>query len=64
MAKGLRFPTNAFCVPDRCIAVDKNGVAWVIDPATGTIEVAKIITEDKKPAVKKKRSTLPFSKRR
>lgn len=58
MAKknGLRIDINAGVYRERCIVIDKAGVPWVIDPESGTLALAVIVTEDdKQSAVKPKK---------
>lgn len=55
MAKqGIKLSDYSFA--ERRIAFDKSGVPWVIDPEAGTIQLAKVVTEDdKQSAVKPKK---------
>ena len=37
------------------IVFDHNGVPWVVDPENETIQLARVIHDDLKPAVKKRK---------
>jgi hypothetical protein len=51
--KGLQFEATVF--ERRSIAIDQNGVPWVIDPDTASIFPAKLEDNGKQSAVVKKK---------
>lgn len=50
---GLNFGDTRY-FDQRAIAIDTNGVPWVIDPESGSVFPAKLV-EDKQSAIVKKR---------
>lgn len=53
-SKGLQFEATVF--ERRSIAIDQNGVPWVIDPESGSIFPAKLVEDiGKQSAVKKRK---------